>query len=354
MLRPKMILVCVAGFLLMFGLTAATRTSGEAWLGVMLQSLTDDLREAMELDGDVEGILITEVVDHSPADEAGLEEGDIIVSLEGETATSAKDLVSAIRGHSPGDKVDISVLRDGRQRRFSVELGERKYEKKKVIRIGDAGGLKGLSKMGHEWHEQLFGEQGYLGVHIQDLNDDLGDYFKVKEGEGVLILSVEEDSPAERAGLKAGDVMLEFGGKVVGDADKLRKYVAGTDPGEEVDVLVKRKGRNKTLTVEVGEADSPLKYFAEAYGVPREGPRGRIMVRDEDGEIEVYDFSEDYEMLEPEDFEGHGGKGFIVDLDDLEGLELRDLEDLEDLQDELDKLREEMKELRRELEKLKQ
>ncbi len=95
--------------------------------------------------------------------------------------------------------------------------------------------------------------RGYLGVMIQDVTPALAKEFKLKDNSGALVGDVTEKSPAEKAGLKEGDVILEFNGKKVTDSRHLKLEVARTQPGETVPVKVLRDGSTKTLEVAVKE-----------------------------------------------------------------------------------------------------
>jgi serine protease Do len=100
------------------------------------------------------------------------------------------------------------------------------------------------------------GEQvprGWLGVFMQDLNERLAEQLKLRETHGVLIADVGAGSPAEKAGLQPGDVVVEWNGKRVGDANDLRFLVAGTKVGSKVKVVIYRNGEKTDLTVTVGE-----------------------------------------------------------------------------------------------------
>jgi predicted metalloprotease with PDZ domain len=364
----------LAGFLLVIALAgttwAASKVSEEtAWLGVQLQALTDDLKEAMDMDADAQGVLVAAVVDGSPADKAGLEDGDVILSLDGQNMTSVKQMVDAIRAAAPGDVVTIEVLRDGRHRTMDVELGKADKDMRvRDVYIPDVSQLEGLTNKAHKWVQAWDQERGYLGVGILDVNADLGEYFKVKEGEGVLITSVAEDSPAEEAGLKAGDVVLEYDGKDVKKAGEFRDYVASTEPGKEVSMVVKRKGRNKTLDVEIGEMDTPMSSFLQGFMQPQGMPRGRMIIRGDDGDIKVYGKPGESPPRccipgnRDSEWSGRGvGPIFIGDIDDLEGIEgleglqgLKGTVELKELQQEIDNLHKEMQKLHEEIEKLKQ
>jgi C-terminal processing protease CtpA/Prc len=361
LINPKAVGICLGLVLLVFAFSGTTLAGAKAeketaWLGVQLQALNEDLKEAMDMDDDIEGVLIAEVLEDSPAEEAGLEDGDVVTAVDGEEMESVNELVEAIRDRSPGDDVKIDILRDGRRRTFYAQLGESEMQYKiQKMTIPD---MSHIGEGVHKWVQAWGEDQGYLGVHIMDFNDDLGQYFKVKEGEGVLITEVAEDSPAEDAGLVAGDVVLEYDGKLVKNTSKFRKYVAGTEPGEEVSLVVKRKGRKKTFEVEIGEMESPMSHFMETFRMPS-GKKtcGRVMIKDEDGEVEIYGLPGGAghfctpHMCTP----GSGKHRIVIEgLDDLEELHLEDLEELEDLEDTIRDLKKEMKELRKEVEELKE
>jgi serine protease Do len=98
--------------------------------------------------------------------------------------------------------------------------------------------------------------RGWLGVLIQNLNEGLAESFNFSGTDGVLVGGVTEDGPADRAGLQPGDIITRFNGKPVDDMDKLRLLVASTKPGEEVDVVFFRNGREGTIEVTVGELEA--------------------------------------------------------------------------------------------------
>ncbi len=366
LIKPKTLGVCVGLFMLILAISGPGRAGSKAvdesaWLGVQLQALNDDLREALDMDEDAEGVLIAEVVDDSPADEAGLEEGDVVTAVDGKKVASVEDLVAAVRDRSPGDEIELEIVRDGRRKTITAELGRGGMEREVERVFGSWPGEVGAKA--RKWMQCWGGERGYLGVGILDLNDDLGQYFKVKEGEGVLITEVADDSPAEEAGLKAGDVVLEYDGKAVRDADEFREYVADTEPGEEVEIVVKRRGRKKTFEVEVGETESPIGYFMEPFQRPGKKHKcGKIVIKGDDGEIEVYSPGGGDWLICPR----RAGeppmpgcrmylKGLedLEDLEDLKELDLDDLYELKGLKEEIDDLQKDIEELRRQVEKLK-
>jgi serine protease Do len=110
--------------------------------------------------------------------------------------------------------------------------------------------------------------RGWLGVGIQRLTPELAESMKVKSDEGVLVSQVMEGGPAEKAGLKAGDVITEFGGKAVKTPDELQNTVAWTAPGTRADMVVLRDGKRQTLKVTVDKRPEQPEALAAAPGAP--------------------------------------------------------------------------------------
>jgi membrane-associated protease RseP (regulator of RpoE activity) len=119
------LLVMAGGAIFTGSVPAAAARDGEGWLGVRLQSLTPHLREALELDEDAEGALVAGVVPDSPADAAGIREGDLIVEIDDHPVESVNGAVDLVRDRDPGDRVLIVVQRDGRRRGLDATLGDR-------------------------------------------------------------------------------------------------------------------------------------------------------------------------------------------------------------------------------------
>ena len=224
MKKPLIFLLIVAVMVSLVVGTAFTKNkskSDQGWLGITTQSVDDDLAEAFEL-GVKYGALINSVYDDSPAEEAKLLEEDVIISLNGEKVTDVDDLLDLLEETKVGDNVKLVIVRGGEKKNITVTIDERpmsfnkyaiKNKIKNIIKHGifyddDNDDVK-IFKFGDKTH-------GYLGVHLIDLSEQLGDYFGVSDGEGVLISSVEEDSPAEKAGIKAGDVVLTADNEKIG------------------------------------------------------------------------------------------------------------------------------------------
>ena len=242
---------------------------GGGWLGIGIQELDSKLREKLDLDSDVEGILITEIYADSPAEDAGLKKLDIVVSIDGEKGKDLSHFVKLIKAKEPGTEVDIQIYRDGEMKTVSATLSERENT---FIWTGLEGleGLKGLE--GLEGLEALkalehivipefdigmssWGRRGRLGVYIEDVSGDLAEYFEVPGGEGVLVEGVVEDSPAEAAGIKAGDIIYKIDGKAICCTEELVKAIAKIEADQETPIVLIRKGSEVTVNAVVAESE---------------------------------------------------------------------------------------------------
>ncbi|TMQ67649.1 MAG: PDZ domain-containing protein [Candidatus Eisenbacteria bacterium] len=243
---------------------------GRAWLGVYMQSLTSELREGMDYRG--EGVLVSRVVLGSPADEAGIRKGDIVVSLNSRNVTSPEELSRAIHESRVGQVVRVTVVRDGSRRSLSAKLAERSTEDGDSEIAPEAPappeapeppdmpeGPRAYSfdHDGSATRMALGMGRGRLGVRIEDLNQDLGSYFSVPDGKGVLVIEVLDETPASRAGLKAGDVIVQVGARSVGDTGDLSREIRGAPEGK-IPITVVRRGAKRTLDVELGRAPRAL------------------------------------------------------------------------------------------------
>jgi predicted metalloprotease with PDZ domain len=249
------------------GIGGAAYAAGEGWLGVMLQPLTDDLREAMTIGKDVEGVLVSDVVAGSPAEAAGFAKGDVIVEIDGTTVTSTEQAISQVKSRTPGDKVKFVVVRGGKREVMTAALGTREVGEQETPESKDYYNLK-IPRVERIFKDFRPEPGGYLGVKVQDISDDLGQYFGVGEGEGVLVLDVMEDTPAERAGLKAGDVITKVDGEEVCDSGELVSYMRDREPGQKVDLTFKRNRETRRAEVELDKSRDAKRVFIKQMGDP--------------------------------------------------------------------------------------
>jgi membrane-associated protease RseP (regulator of RpoE activity) len=240
--------------------------SGGSRLGVSIEDISADRAKELRLKEET-GVEIKAVVPDSPAAEAGLEEGDVILEYQGARVESAAQLVRMVRETPAGRTVTLEVSRDGSPRTVRVKVEERENDHRKFVRrhrieiphieipdididipdIPDLGGIPFSLR---------------LGAQVESLTDQLGEYFGVKEGNGVLVRSVRKGSPGEAAGLRAGDVIVRVDDEEISDASDLRSALRGRR-GKELKLTVVRDRREQTLAVAAPkEGESPRDVVA--------------------------------------------------------------------------------------------
>ena len=204
------------------------------FLGVYPQQLTSELAQATGVDV-TRGVIISEVIEDSPASEAGLQRGDVVVALDGEEVVSMPVFRTAIGHLEPGDRVELDILRDGEKRSIAVELGERPGNPTvagtdEQPRDLDLGGFE-VGELNARWAERL-------GLDPQT--------------DGVVVTSVHPASPAQRAGLQPGDLLLEVGNREVSSPGEVRdafREAMEADSSKPLLLLIERNGQTMYLAL---------------------------------------------------------------------------------------------------------
>jgi S1-C subfamily serine protease len=225
------------------------RLGGGAFLGVGLA----------DTEGDVRGAVVESVEPDSPAAKAGIEKGDVIVRF-----------------------VAIDVRRGSGTQKLTATLGEGRWGSNFHVEVPDfdfqvpeppspphapaAPQAPLLPRLPHAWQWRDDGgrnlmfhfglDKPRLGIGYLEMGEQLAAYFKAPGGKGVLVTSVEDETPAARAGIKAGDVVLEFAGKPVDDGESLRDAVREAEAGKAIPVEVLRDGREMKLEVTLPEPET--------------------------------------------------------------------------------------------------
>ena len=257
----SILLILLAGFSF-----AGDKKEKHGYLGVMLQDINSSLAEAMDLESK-DGVLVSSVIEDGPAEKAGLLDGDVIIKFQGQSLSDYKDLTKVVRSSSVGDEVEIVVLRDGKEETLNVELGER--EEQQFIFYSDKGEVHSShdnenyfsweSDNDHDIQvfvngmDALNDDRGFMGVELDDISEQMGDYFDVEDGNGALITSVSEDSAAEKAGLKAGDIIVKMGDEDIESAADVHSAMSDTKADDDMVVEVVRKGKDKSLNITLAE-----------------------------------------------------------------------------------------------------
>lgn len=345
----------LAGVVLLAG-TGGVRpaVADSAWLGVYSQQITPELREGLNYNG--AGALVTRIVSDSPAARAGIQRGDVIVRVGSTDVDSPDRLASAVSSSAPGKAVDLTVVRDGKKRSMRVTLASRDESGDRgdfdtpappePPRMGqpepddvDAPDAPDTPREPIEWHgdddimvhlPDVMGPgmmgRGRLGVRIESLNPDLASYFGSRDAKGALVLDVTDGSPADKAGIRAGDVITGLGGKSIEGGDDLIEAVrSGEGP---VSISLLRHGAKQTVKADLGKAPKIMRF--------RSNPRGYGW-KSKDGNSWM--------------FRSPGADGrmkrIVIDGDD-NGSQA-DRESMDQLRDQIQQLREQLDQLREEL-----
>ena len=195
------------------------------WLGVLIQDVTSELAESFDM-AKPRGALVSKVLDDSPAGKGGLETGDIIVRFAGKAVDQSSDLPPIVGATRVGQTIPVEVIRGGKAKTLTVEIGALPDEEEAVI--AEKGGA-GKTRV-----------DARLGIAVADLDADARKRLDLEKG-GVLIEEIEE-GPARQAGLRVGDVILQLNNVAVEDAATFRDIVKSLAPGKTVPVLIQRQG----------------------------------------------------------------------------------------------------------------
>lgn len=166
----------------------------------------------------------------------------------------------------------ITITRDGETSEFSFDIDDKEALaeiEKKIEGLGLDAHVKALT-LGDESKfiiDAGSSDGAFLGVHLQDLTDQLRTYFKVKEDSGVLVSEVVKDSPAEKGGIKAGDVIISVDMKEISGPKSLQKIIRSYEPKDKVKLTLMRNGRKKTVSAVLGEQESK---FSWKHAIPED------------------------------------------------------------------------------------
>jgi serine protease Do len=216
------------------------RVEPSSFLGVELREVSGETVTRLKL-REERGALIEEVTSGSSAALAGLQKNDVIVKWDGEPIESAREMSRHIRETPPGRAVRLTVMRDGREIEVNVPLGERTdfATRARVARPAVAS-----VRVRPDVQLRRLRERRHLGVQLQSMTPQLAEYFGLSKRSGALVIFVFADSPAAKAGLKAGDVILSAGGESVENPFDLRRVLTDKSEGA-VEFRILRDSKNR-------------------------------------------------------------------------------------------------------------
>jgi serine protease Do len=256
----------VRDFNVMFG------EEGGSWLGVETREVTSDNAKELKLPGE-RGVVLGRIAPDSPASKSGLRENDVVTEINEQPVEGAMQFRRMIREIPAGRSVQLTVWRDGHTQKINVTLGKAEELRRNMTRVtpGTPGTfafrMPELPEMpdlpevaeipempSMEWNgAMVYAGHPRLGIDAEDLAGQLGSFFGAPDGEGILVRSVNSGSPAEKAGVKAGDVITSLNGERIRSVGDLRQKLAAQHGEKDKDAESKDKAsKDKTRTVKLG------------------------------------------------------------------------------------------------------
>ena len=294
-------------------------SKNKPWLGVQVKEISKKMSKNFKIDY---GLEVIRVYDGSPAEEAGLEKEDILLTFNNEPLSDIDELIDMVQSSDVDEVVSIEYMRDGEKynTKATIEGKEKRSWKKSYgWRFPDKD---------YKFKYHYRDERAWLGVSTTKLAPQLRKYFNVPEDFGVLINEVIEDSPAEEYGLEAGDVIIRVDGEKISNHWDLVRTIDDFEPDDEIKIEIIRKGKEKTIEVKLGKHKGPYRHHFGLY-------------------------PESFEIIIPEiEFE-------IPDIEiDIPPIDREEIEEInETLREEIeinsDELKEQMKELQEKLKEIK-
>ncbi|MEO0881507.1 MAG: trypsin-like peptidase domain-containing protein [Pseudomonadota bacterium] len=216
------------------------------WLGVSIQDFTPEFAESVGMDG-ARGAIVSELVDDGPAEASGIERGDVIIEVNGDTVVDATSVTRKVGNLIAGSTNTFVVLRDGERVDVNVKVGERP---------DDPTALTNAPESGEREEEEEDVETGPLGVALKPLDDDTRTALGLDDDEeGLLIVDVETDSPLAETGLRPGTAILEVNGRTVGSVSDFNNAVEAARRADKEQVLVAAVVNGRTIfgTIDISE-----------------------------------------------------------------------------------------------------
>ncbi|MFO7890349.1 MAG: Do family serine endopeptidase [bacterium] len=206
-----------------------------AWLGIGMRPVTEEIAERYGLDRP-KGVLIDQIMDNSPAQKAGFKPLDIILKVEGKSIKQANEVQSIIALKKPGDEIDITILRDDKQKEIQVTLGEREREK-----VTSSKEESDITK---------------LGLQVKNLNDAIRSRLRhnaYDDVEGIIVTQVKRYSSAAEAGIQPGDLITKIEEHYITSISDYKNALKSFDPGDVVIFYMRRVGQKYHAFVKIPE-----------------------------------------------------------------------------------------------------
>ena len=210
------------------------------WLGVFIQEVTEDIADSLGLDS-AKGALIASVTEAGPADEAGLQAGDVIIRFDGKDVVKSRDLPRIVAETPVETTVDVEVVRGGERKTLSVTLGE--------LEQAENGGLLSRTQTKEKTNETRIEN---IGLTVAPLTEELAEKFDLDTGEtGIVVVDVTEGSPAADKGVQPGDIIRRLNQSAITSVDKLIEGIASAKKEGRKGVLMLIESDGQTRFVQI-------------------------------------------------------------------------------------------------------
>ena len=201
------------------------------WLGVAIQEIDDSYAKALGLDTR-DGALISNVANSSPADNAGLITGDVILEFNDVSINNSSHLKNVVSSSDPGKRYKVDIIRDGRRKSIYVKLGELPNEPQMAFMPND--------------------KSSTLGITVQDLNSSLRKHYNLsQDDDGVVVTEMDNDSEAYRSGIREGDIIIRVGTNNVRNSNDFKDLIRTSSRKNTVLLLVKRNDVSRFYALEI-------------------------------------------------------------------------------------------------------
>jgi predicted metalloprotease with PDZ domain len=243
--------------------------SGSSYLGVDIADVSPERLGALKLKEE-HGAEITMVDQDAPAGKAGLHEHDVIVSLNGTAVESAAQLRRMIKETPAGRVVNLGISRDGQPMTIKVQLADRHKSMEwepKMPELPKMPQIPTLPDFDVPVSVVMVHSSFRSGLMVENITPQLGDFFGVKGGNGVLVRSVEKGSRGEKAGFHAGDVVVKVNGQPVHDTSDFT-HALRSSPSRAAAVTVMREKREQNLTLTLPEKKDSGSLREDSFDVP--------------------------------------------------------------------------------------
>jgi serine protease Do len=202
------------------------------WLGVAIQPLTPELAKSFGTK-DTKGVLISDVIADSPAAKAGLQPGDILLEFDGKKMEVPGDLQRAVGFTAPGAGAKMKILREKSERTVEVKIGEASEEREVASRPGQPGPTS-------------------LGLEVRPVTPEIARQLNLRAAEGVVVVRVDDESPAAAAGIQRGDVVREINRQRIRTIGDFEKATKDAKEGDRMTVLLQRGPMSLYVAFTVG------------------------------------------------------------------------------------------------------